>query len=180
MLQLTLCGTLCSEVNLSWKGFKKKKKSVIQIITQDISKLLSSNTPYIHYHVLNKLIQLTNSEFGIIGKPTENSTFIKYAQSHYTIDDIEKRIFDTHIIEDIYTLKKPYVDNKFFVQYPTIKRMLCIPIMSETRKIVAVLILCNKLKSYSKKEIIEIQMILNQFNYLFINTCFTNKNNKEY
>lgn len=172
MLQFTLCGTLCSDVQFSFQGFRcDRKKDDVEMIIQDISKILSINQTYIHSHLLNKIVQFTSSEYGLIGKPSEHDFTIKFAYTNHVIRDIEKRCFeDTDLHEDIY-LKRPFIDNHYHSKYPMIKRMISIPIVS-SNKLVAVIILCNKIQPYTKKDIINIRTILNHFNYLFLNNCF--------
>lgn len=176
MLQLTLCGTLCSDFNFSFKRFRPKKtiQSEIQSIIHDISRLLSFNQSYIQSHLLNKIIQFTNSEYGLIVKPSESNFRIKYACSTFDISDVNKRFFeDTDLYEDMFLLKRPFLDNRQNLRYPSMKRILSIPIVSpENHKLIAILILCNKIEPYTKKDIFNLQLILTHFNYLFLNDCF--------
>lgn len=184
MIQLTLCGTLCNDFSLTAmfgrRSGRKRKKKLISIIDELSNILTNSKQQYIHHHILNKIVQITGSEYGILSKPLQetDSHFIKYASTNVITNDVETRcIQDNDIYEDVFELKIPYIDNRNSNRYPTIKRMIVYPIIIHNQ-VQAVLILCNKYSSYTKQDIHCIQQIIHTFIYVFINRCFTTNTEK--
>ena len=70
-VNFTLCGSLFENLNLSTLFKKKSYNDKIKIIIEDINILLNNNKnskEYICNHILNKIVQITKSEYGFIGR----------------------------------------------------------------------------------------------------------------
>lgn len=174
MIQLNLFDNLCGEFHLHLFSQKKKKLKQLDLIRQEITALLSDGAEYLHQHILNKIIQYTQSEFGFIAKPIKNVIFDvdKFAETRFVTKPAEFRcITDCAVNEKTFKEGQIYIDNKLCKRYPEIKRFVVCPIMNKG-EMVAFIVLCNRYKVYKKKELIPLKEMLEEFSYIFTNQLF--------
>lgn len=185
-LNLTLCNSC--QPNLLFKNnnlFKSKKNLTLEICN-DLMELMNDenvDNNYIDRHVLNKIIQISKSEYGFIGKIKENKLYAKSItniawnasseefyhnnRQHNMVFDLNKTIFGCSIHE-----KKPYLINRYDNKrnilpkgHPKIKRFCGVPLIRKN-KVLYFVGVCNKLKNYNKSDIKSIKQILNVFSLL--------------
>lgn len=199
-IEFTLCGRLCDNVNFSCNKSRKKRKwsNCVKHIIQDVNMLLADsdfNRKYICNHILNKLVQLTGSEYGFIGKIVEEEKGpVLYT---YAITNIAWDVASRHFLErcfkfdnmdtlfgDVITSGKYKIYNNYSMGcnnallphgHPIIKRFLGVP-SKLGNKTVAMLGVCNKLEKYTKSDVKNIVRILNILSYLFIDLPIDSSN----
>lgn len=177
--------------------FPKSHKSITDEIIEDINQLLIDskfNKMYISTHIINKLVQLTNSEHGMLlqvkynidNEPELHSKAItniawnlasrKFYSKYIENENLVFKNIKNTTFGNIFYSSKVVIKNDYNVQnnnnlpdgHPPIKRFLGIPVKIGN-KVIAIIALCNKIKPYKKKDITTIQILLNIFGYLLIN-----------
>ncbi len=197
-ISITLCNYLFEKLDIS-KIFRKNKKNVnLDEIIDDINILLADENverKFVCNHVLNKLIQLTNSEYGFIGriikdergnlalktKAVSNMAWNSSSYEFWKDNTNHPMIFknmNTHFGEVI-TKNKSLIFNKYDKSrkklpkgHPMVKRF--VGIVSNTKyegRSVLMVGLCNKSgkRGYTKNNIENVQKIIDVLSYLMIN-----------
>jgi transcriptional regulator with GAF, ATPase, and Fis domain len=164
---------LCSDIFSS-----KNTKEDSVIVVDDLNILMKDedfDNDYICVHLLNKLVQITESEFGFITTLTNDQRLCGHTSTDFAWNELTKHIF----VEEFSSLEFP-IDHPAFTRvlssekaciihdppsflpegHPTIKQILCIPIKQESL-IIGVLGVCNKFEKYSKQDIVNVQHVLN-------------------
>ncbi len=204
-LNFNLCGSLCENLFLTFKCCKQaEKKSVdkdIKYVIDDINLLLAGPTfskKFICSHILNKLVQLTGSEYGFIGKIVEEKSkpvLYTYAITNIAWNAASHKFFIDHVnsslrfenmdtlFGEVITSGKYKIINKYDATrnilpdgHPLTKRFLGVPSI-KGGKSVAFLGVCNKIGKYTKKDVNKVSRILDILAYLFIDlsaASFTN------
>lgn len=189
--------SLCNEFKLSdilsritSKG-KKKKSDLAKVVIHDINERISNpefDKTYISNHILNKLIQLTCSEYGILGKVVNENELHAISISNVAWDAASFKFYNRFALQNgpfifsnaqslfssIIDTKKPVIINKYDNTrhvlpngHPDVKRFIGVPILiAESACIVVGL--CNKITKYTKQDIENIKQVLNTFIFLFI------------
>ena len=205
-IQFTLCGQICDHINLPnfiKCGSKKTQtnKDVEQIIA-DINILLNDSKFDRHYictHILNKLVQITNSEYGFLGKIVEEKdgqqSLYTYAVTNIAWNAASQQFFVDHInnalkfenmntlFGEVITTRKYKITNKYNQEerhilpdgHPMIKRFMGVPCVIGKKPII-MLGVCNKLSKYTKKDVDNVSTILNILSYLFLDFSLEPKN----
>lgn len=160
--------------------FPKKINQDVQIVLSDLNILLDNvefDNSFSCIHLLNKIIQITESEFGFIAVLTNNSTeLVGHTITDFAWNEETQKFF----IDNSQLLKFPInnpcfktvldkkeaisIDNpKSFLAngHPKIKRILCVPIFNNS-EIIGLIGLCNKFEKYTKKDIKNTSYILKQ------------------
>lgn len=163
----------------------KRKTYESIMILKDIDNLLNDeefDNSFISLHLLNKLVQLTESEFGFIMLLDHNHLY-----GHTITDFAWNKESQFIMLENISSLKihinhpsfRDCINNRsstivkdpvsFLPEgHPNIKHMLCVPIIDDTI-FIGLLCVCNKFDSYSKKDIKNSECILNSSNEIIKN-----------
>jgi hypothetical protein len=205
-IQFSLCGSLFEKINITshFNCFRSKNKNNIQTIIEDINILLANNEnnrEFICNHILNKLVQISNSEYGFIGKiVNENDEIILHtyaitniawnAASHqFYLDHLNHGLRFTNmetLFGKVMKNNKSMIFNKYDKSrtvlpkgHPLIKRFM--GVVSNTKfhdHSVVMVGMCNKLENYNKRDVKNIQKILDLLAYLFINLDNFNKKDK--
>ncbi len=217
-MNFSLCGSLCENLFLTITCGNKKKKEKkekkekngsmqnlnrnVRNIILDINALLVGpdfDRSYICNHILNKLIQITGSEYGFIGKIVEEDGkpvlytyaitniawnaasrkfFLDYENSTLRFDNMNT-LFGKVITSGEYKIVNEY-DSTRCVQpigHPFTKRFMGVPSLMGGKP-VALLGVCNKLTKYTKKDVVNVSTTLDLLSYLFIDlkpsSSFTN------
>jgi hypothetical protein len=196
-LNFSLCGKLCENIDLSnlsiCKDSRKKlsraSRNTKEII-KDINILLEDlDRNYICNHILNKLVQITGSEYGFLGKIEEEKgerVLYTYAITNIAWNASSQEFFLNNInnslkftkmnsfVGDVINSGKYKIVNKYDYSrnilpkgHPFTKRFLGVPSMFGNKP-VAMLGVCNKLDKYTKKDVENVSLILNILSYLFI------------
>jgi hypothetical protein len=198
IVNITFCGQLCETFNVKnvIKRLKTKTNLSItsdqQTILEDINRLLADtdfDSHYVCQHLLNKLVQITGSEYGFLGKiVNENGKNVLYtcaitniawnaSSSTFFLDYYKSTLrfsnMDT-LVGEVITSGKFKIYNTYDIErniipkgHPMIKRFMGVPAMiGETP--IAMLGVCNKLTKYCKKDVQKVSFLLNLLSYLFI------------
>ena len=178
-MSFTLCNSFTVDLNIK-NLFKNKKNNLTLEVCNDLIDLINDehvDNNYIDRHILNKIIQITNSEYGFIGKVigdklhTKAITNIAWDEASYKfymknrehnmVFDTDKTIFGCSVKE-----KKPKIFNKYDNNrkvlpkgHPRIKRFMGVPLINKGNVIYFVGV-CNKLTNYNKTDVKNIQKIL--------------------
>jgi len=206
-VNIALCGTMCGNLfgNLSIPSISfchKKNNKNKKIISQpsinvkralgDVNELLNSekfDRKYILIHILNKMIQITGSEYGFIGQVVieeKSPVLFVHAITNIAWDKISEKFFSEHMSTSLkfenmetlfgdvittgkYKITNTYDQNRNIIPHghPIIKRFMGVPSMLGDRP-VAIVGLCNKLTKYTKKDAVNVSSILDALSYLFI------------
>lgn len=194
-VQFNLCGNLCEELNVKtiMNIFKKRNdKYKIQYVVNDINRLLADSSfdrNYICNHILNKLVQLTQSEYGFIGKiiHEENGPVLHtYSITNIAWNASSQKFFLDHIntslrFENMNTLfgdvilsGKYKICNKYDMSrsilpagHPMVRRFMGVPCVLGDKNIIMAGF-CNKINKFVKKDVTKVTTILNILAYLFI------------
>jgi len=183
--------SLCNTFNINLPSFKRRQK--INTITRDIKDLLSYEHiqhKYLFNHILNKIIQLTESEYGLIGrvefknKKTHLSHLalsnISWNSSsndfyrQYTANEIEfpcsSSSYLMECIENQSTVFINTYDNRRDILpegHPDIKRCILMPIVVR-ESCVALIAICNRIQKYNHQVEEDIQEVVNLIRVLFV------------
>lgn len=130
-------------------------------------------------HFLNKLVQVTESEFGCITRIVHSETGESLIQGHtltdFAWDETSQNLFMEHVQELTFSPKHPLFervcsshesvileDPSSFLPdgHPFIKRAMSVPIM-EKDTLIGIVIVCNKLDHYTKSDSRNVLTILN-------------------
>ena len=173
--------TLCNNLDCSKLKFYKTKKDLTLEVCKDLIDLINDkyvDNNYLDRHILNKCIQITNSEYGFIGKVENNKLYTKsitniawndasyefYIQNknHDMIFDIDKTVFGCSINEKSAKIINKYDNSRNILPkgHPKIKRFMGVPLLNK-EKVIYFVGLCNKLKNYNRGDIKNINKILN-------------------
>lgn len=179
-MNVTLCNECTPNFNLNKILFCKSKKNLTLSLCNDLIKLIDDkdvDNAYIDRHILNKIIQITHSEYGFIGEVKGDKLYTKsitniawnntsndfYHQNkdHELVFDTDKTIFGCSIKNS-----KPIIVNKYDYTrdvlppgHPRVRRFLGFPLVKqgEIKYFVGV---CNKLTKFNKSDIKSIKKIL--------------------
>lgn len=200
------CGNLCDKCFITSGGVKSliKKFSCrkdndinIERIIKDLDRLLQDeefDNKFICNHILNKLVQLTNSEYGFIGKivETENGSILHiYSFTNIAWNSASNEFYHEHYNRNLYftnmntlfgdTIKsgKYTICNNYDKSrnvlpsgHPLIHRFMAVPSLVGGKCLI-VAGFCNKFKKYTKKNAKDVEKILNLFSLLFIDLSET-------
>ena len=161
--------------------YSRKLNRDVQIVLSDLNILLDDedfDNSFSCIHLLNKIIQITESEFGFIAILTEDSTeLVGHTITDFAWNETTQKFFidntailkfpmDNPCFKSVLDKKEAVVtDNpKSFLPegHPTIKRLLCVPIFNGDNEIIGIIGLCNKFERYTKKDIKNTLYILKQ------------------
>lgn len=192
--------TLCENLNISKLTCKciskdnKKINTITDTIIEDINELLVDsefNRNYICTHILNKIVQLTNSEYGLLMQVVhdeQNNIELhahgitnmawNFASREFYRQHIDNPLIFTNIdhllFKDVIQYNKVIIENTYdtsrnIIQkgHPPIKRFLGIPVTIANHPILVVG-LCNKIQNYEKKDADKVNKLMNVLAYLFI------------
>lgn len=201
---------MCKVENCIVNIFRRKKspndKDKTKQVIKDINKLLESpdfDRAFLCNHLLNKCIQLSQSEYGFIGVIREFTTpelkkekylktlaisniawnassfgfYKSFVNDKFEFKNLEKTIFGASILS-----KKPIIINSYDKErnvlppgHPPIRAFLGVPIVINNCVMVYIG-MCNKFGQYSKKDV---KMIQNVLNILGVSFFIMNKFNQE-
>jgi len=193
---LVLCESFTLPKKCIFKCNKKKKRvdDLTYTILDDINQLLVDSNfqrSYICTHILNKLVQLTKSEYGLLMqvKPIQGHLELHtYAITNMAWNYSSKEFFSKYISDplifknlndilfgDVVFTKEVVVCNDYKKLkrkslpkgHPPIKRFLGIPIVLGGKPIM-VLGVCNKLNKYVKADAERVENLMTVLAYLFI------------
>lgn len=172
--------TLCNEFNVKFPTLpimKRKKKQINEVLNSLISLIDDPNfdNDFIHLHTLNKIVQLTKSEYGFIGKYYEDSLH-SLALSNIAWNSASKQFYKEHIDSPmVFALHDNLYDKNEEITiyndysklnrsvlpkgHPPINRFAYIPIRAKG-KIVGCIGLCNRLTPYKRKQLVQLDPIL--------------------
>jgi len=173
----------------------KRKTSVIN----EINDLLSDpefDRDFICTHVLNKLVQLTKSEYGFLGKvvyePDGSPILHTFAITNIAWNSSSQQFFLDHIqtklcftnmdtlFGDVILSGEPRLVNRYDATkragilphgHPPIKRFMGVPALVAGRTI-AMLGVCNKAGKYNKQDILNTSDLLSVLSYLFVDMSY--------
>lgn len=204
----SLCGKLCENVELTNLVMCKKSRAElskaskdVKLIMSDINLLLGNlDKNYICNHILNKLVQITGSEYGFLGKIKEEDgkrVLYTYALTNIAWNASSQEFFQSNINNSLkFTMMNSFVGDvinggkyKIVNNYdysrnilpkghPFTKRFLGVPAMIGNTPI-AVLGVCNKLKKYTRRDVDNVSVIMNILSYLFVDISRSRSNVKE-
>ena len=160
---ILMCGSA------SCSSLKKVDKDTSTII-MDLHMLMDDShfdDTYICVHLLNKLVQITESEFGFLTTMTDRHKLQGHTTTDFAWNEFTKHMF----IKEFNSLELSYQHPVFksvidkqtaciihdppsFLPsgHPTIKQMLCVPIY-DGEHMIGILSVCNKFEKYSNKDI---------------------------
>lgn len=171
--------------------FRRKEINQIRLIMDDINSLiLEGSHDNVYPRILNKLIQLTGSEYGVIGRINYtddnepeihilaitniawNSTSLEFYRAHYNDRQCMKTL-DT-VFADAIKQNKPLIINKYDQTrtvlppgHPPIRRSIVVPFsFNKQSKPVIVICLCNRFSRYKKKHINSLKYMISIIAYL--------------
>jgi GAF domain len=194
-INITLCGQLCDTANIKgvldyFRGKNKNKEQ--EMVLQDIQQLVADpqfDTNYLCHHILNKLVQLTGSEYGFLSEvKIEDNNYVLYTRAVTNIawNSASHQFFTDYInctmrFDNMDTLFGEVVRTGKFQIYntydntrdvlpdghPRIKRFMGIPALMHN---VPVLLLgvCNKMTKYTKRDVDKTSILLNILSWMFI------------
>ena len=196
---LVLCENLSLPEKCICKLNRRKKKKKNDVLTdtilKDINQLLVDSKferSYICTHILNKLVQLTKSEYGLLMQVKHmqgNIELHAYGITNMAWNSSSRDFFKQHIenplifrdmdsvlFGEVVTTKEVLVCNDYQKQerlklpkgHPPIKRFLGIPIVIGGQPIM-VLGVCNKLQKYKADDAFRVEKLMIILAYLFIN-----------
>jgi len=205
-IQFSLCGSIFEKINLSstFNCFSSKNKDKIQTIINDINILLANNDnnkEFICNHILNKIIQITNSEYGFIGKIIieDNELILQtYAITNIAWNSASHQFYLDHLnhglrftnMETLFgkvmTNNKSMIFNKYDTKrtvlpngHPLIKRFMGVVSNAQFDDHSVIMVgMCNKLENYNKKDVKNVQKLLDILAYLFIDLDNFNQKTK--
>lgn len=197
IVNITFCGQLCETLNIRnvFKRFQQPNRFITpdqQTILNDINNLLADtdfDSHYVCQHLLNKLVQITGSEYGFLGKvvnengkpvlytcaitniawnASSSGFFLDYYKSALRFENMDTLIGEV-ITSGKFKIFNTYDSDRNVIPkgHPMIKRFMGVPAMiGETP--IAMLGVCNKLSKYSQKDVHNVSFLLNILSYLFI------------
>ncbi len=175
MIELSLFNTLCSDFHIHIFPRRKKKLRRLEEMRIEFTNFLADGVEYLHAHVLGKVVQYTQSEYGFIARPALGNVLFNvetFARTSEVTRDAEYRCVTDGVMNDkVFKDGQIYVDNKPSKRYPYIKRFAVCPIMNKG-EVVAFLVLCNRLKTYTKKDLQPVKELLDELTYIFTNDSF--------
>ncbi len=175
MIQLVLCGSLCENFNFNFMRMQKKKaERKMEMVEKEMGVLLTEEYAHIQQHLLNKLVQFTKSEYGFIAKPISDGTYKMeiLAKTNDVTMDAEYRCFsDDTIQRTVLDELSVYIDNKQHKRFTLIQHFAVCPVVSKDH-LVAIVVLCNKKKAYTKKEMERVKRMAEKFSYVFTHQVF--------
>lgn len=195
-ITINVFGTMCDSFNLIFPNLKKRSSTqTLESLFEEMNGLLVSaryDKSFVSNHILNKIVQITGSEYGFLGEVMDNNYLHIQAITHLAWNASSYEFFqqyiqselvfphtDTIIGESIHTQKVKIVNKPSFQHlpkgHPLITKFLGIP-CSIGDKVVVYVGLCNKHKKYTKKDIRRIQPILYVLAYLFVQLHDDNTN----
>lgn len=194
-INITLCGQLCNTVQIKavldfFKGKSSSKEQ--EIILNDIQHLVADpqfDTNYLCHHILNKLVQLSGSEYGFLSEvKIENGHYVLYTRAVTNIawNDASHQFFtdyinctmrfdnmDTLFGEVIktgrYQIYNKYDNSRHVLPdgHPRIRRFMGIPALMASIPVV-LLGVCNKMTNYTKRDVVKVSTLLNILSWMFI------------
>jgi len=189
-MNVSLCGNLCGsfKIPVDVSGAKIKRNKTVNRMFNDINLLLTDSDfdkKFICNHILNKIIQLTNSEYGFIGKVVDDvlytyaisniawnaashDFFVKNIESNLRFSDMNT-IFGESIMTGTIKVVNKYDTERNVLPsgHPPIKRFLGVP-MVIGGKTIAFVGVCNKINKFTKKDGKNVSSLLSILSYLFI------------
>jgi GAF domain-containing protein len=172
------------------KRRQNKPNPLVKILIDDINRRISHpsfDKKYVSHHLLNKLIQMTASEYGIISKVEQDGLHV-YAITNIAWDSSSYDFYnrfalqgDTLIFSNQQSLfgtisssKNPAIVNEYNEKrnilphgHPPIQRFMGVPIVINGKTYVVVG-LCNKITPYTKQDVKNVQGVMNTLLYLFV------------
>jgi hypothetical protein len=169
-------------------------RDMVSIVVDDINSLLGEphfDHKFIMSHLLNKMCQITNAEYGFIGSIVYDEKEPPYLQTHAisniawnsvshefllqnlngnlrfeNLDTIfgEVMLFDKSIMINNYDQSRAILPKG----HPHIKRFMGIPYSFIQGRPVMMVGLCNKIKKFNRKDAKNIKQILNIVSYLMV------------
>lgn len=158
----------------------KAPQCVVRVL-RDIDRMLDNprfDRSLLAEHILNKLVQMTGSEYGFIGKMTlfpirdgrhaKPELTVCSATNSAWVASGNVKLFN---MVDVRLLQLgPLIQNEGFAAHhgdPSIKRVLCVPsLVSEN--LVALFGACNKVHKYTRYDLRNVRLVLRITAYLFL------------
>jgi hypothetical protein len=173
--------------------FKKRNIDYVALVIYDINCLLGEphfDQRYVMSHLLNKMCQITQSEYGFIGSVLYDKKD-PYLQTHaisniawnsVSHDFLQQNINGTLVFENLETLvgdimlgDECIIINKYDAQrkilpkgHPLIKRFMGVPYSFIPGRPIIMVGLCNKIQKFSRTDNKNIKKILNVLSYLLV------------
>jgi transcriptional regulator with GAF, ATPase, and Fis domain len=166
------------------KSSNKKKVKKVLIGINDLFVASHFDRKYIYSHILNKLIQMTQSESGFIGRKIEDENGLP-ALHVESITEITWNALSEYkkplIFRNLHSLiGKTLLSEQILVQntyqpsdinlpsgHPILKRLMLLPIMIGN-EMVGMIGLANKVEPYNKHDEADLLAILSVVSYLFV------------
>ncbi len=175
MIEFSLFNSLCSDLHIHIFPRRKKKLRRLEEMRLEFTGLLADGVEHLHSHILNKVVQYTQSEYGFIARPATGNALFNvqiFARTSEVTRDAEYRcVTDDAMNEKVFKDGQTYIDNKSSKRYPYLKRFAVCPITNKG-ELVAFLVLCNRIKTYTKKDLQPIKDLLEEITYVFTNNSF--------
>ena len=194
-VNVTLCGQLCNSVEIKavLDFFRRRKTHAEQeLILSDIQQLIADpqfDTNYLCHHIVNKLVQLTGSEYGFLSEvkiedgsyvlytravtniawnSASHQFFADYVNSTMRFDNMNS-LFGDVLQSGSYQIYNRYDTTRNILPegHPRIRRFMGVPALMHN---VPVLLLgvCNKMTNYTKRDVQKVSILLNILSWMFI------------
>ena len=176
---------------------KRKKEKYMKALVEDINSIMASeyvDNTFVMNHILNKICQLINAEYGFIarieytkeGLPQMytyaisniawNSASFDFYQAHLdspVMFNSVDTLFGDAIESNKITIVNSYDAGRLRLPpgHPMIKRFMGVPFsFGKDSRPVCIAGLCNKLKKFDKVDAMHVAKILNIVAYMFLNS----------
>ena len=179
-------------IGQSKKVFKKKEIQHLEQIISDINLMIGSSTENIYPRILNKLVMLTESEYGMVGRVTYDddgipqvhvlaitniawdSTSLKFYKDNF--EDTQCLRSPSSVFTDAIVKNKPLILNQYNPDrnilpegHPLIRRCIAVPFSFNSNHRPSIIVcLCNRLTNYKKIHIKALTEIISIIGYLSV------------
>lgn len=162
------------------KKYFKRDNIENQLIALDLKSLYLSmkfDNIYLPFHIINKLVQITESEFGLLIVIQDEKLIIRNMTDISWNDESHKRLlndknnFEISIDHSFFRKcmenKNPIISNQWnYVPFlppghPAIKRMLLVPVIQKNN-LICMIGMCNKFNNYNITNVTDILEICNK------------------
>ena len=176
---------------------KRKKEKYMTVLVEDINRIISSDyvdSTFVMTHILNKICQLVNAEYGFIGRIEYTAEGVPqmytYAISNIAWNSASFDFYQAHLdapvmfnsadtlFGDAIKANKTVIVNSYDPErlrlpagHPMIKRFMGVPFsFGNGSRPVCIAGLCNKLRKFDKVDALHVTKILNIVAYMFLNS----------
>lgn len=180
-MNFSLCVNFSPKFEWFKDAFKSKKNGLVEAVTNDLVSLIKDknvDNVYIDSHILNKLIQITGSEYGFIGyidgDTLQTTCITNIAWNESSFEFFSKNVdsnlefpikrsvfFGQSILDKVPIIVNRYDESRRILPpgHPIIKRFIGYPVISGdcVKYFVG---LCNKFEKYKKSDISMVRQIM--------------------